>query len=53
MDKETWHMYTMEHHSAVKEQNSAICSNMHMSREYHMDVSQKNKGYHLYVESKI
>ena len=30
-----WYIYTMEYYSAIKEQNSAICSNMDGTRDSH------------------
>ena len=57
--KKMWHIYTMECYSAIKkERNTAICSNMDATRDYHTKWSKSERKtntiwYHLCVESKI
>ena len=33
--KKIWHIYTMENYSAIKKQNTAICSNMDATGDHH------------------
>ena len=48
MDKEDWHIYTMECYSAIKGRNNAIFSNMDGPRNYHIKWSQSVKDkYHM------
>ena len=40
--KKIWYTYTMEYYSAIKK-NTAICSNMDGSRDYHAKWSRSDK----------